>query len=473
MLALASQKATTRRGILSVVCSLFDPLGFVAPYVMKAKLLLQELCRKRVEWDDIIGEKEREQWQRWLEDLSRLEEIRIERCFKPKGFGEVKDTQLHLFIDGSRVGYGSVVYIRTVDVNDSIHCSFIVGRARVAPIREMTILRLELTAAVISVKLNRMIQEKMDIAVDSITYWTDSSSVLKCINNESKRFHTFESSRLTVIRNGSSVCQWRYVNSEDNPADDASKGLKLDAMVKNSRWLKGPEFLWKSESSWPTNIVIPPMMVSDPEVRKENLIYVTTVRKCPLDLLIQQYSSWWKLRRAVAWLLRYKELLKSKSERKKDPLNAEEDERETTTKNLTVDELRKAEENILRYVQQAAFPEVHFRIIMAERSNPKKTLKGLGTSVYKLNPTLKDGMLVVGGRLKNAEIAEDAKLQIILPYKDPVTDLIIEQCHVEVGHMGQETVLSILRERYWVVKGRSAVRRVLKRISRYKPPFTE
>ena len=139
MLALASQKATTRRGILSVVCSLFDPLGFVAPYVMKAKLLLQELCRKRVEWDDIIGEKEREQWQRWLEDLSRLEEIRIERCFKPKGFGEVKDTQLHLFIDGSRVGYGSVVYIRTVDVNDSIHCSFIVGRARVSPIREMTI----------------------------------------------------------------------------------------------------------------------------------------------------------------------------------------------------------------------------------------------------------------------------------------------------------------------------------------------
>ena len=340
-----------------------------------------------------------------------------------------------------------------------------------------------------------MIQEKMDIAVDSITYWTDSSSVLKCINNESKRFHTFESSRLTVIRNGSSVCQWRYVNSEDNPADDASKGLKLDAMVKNSRWLKGPEFLWKSESSWPTNIVIPPMMVSDPEVRKENLIYVTTVRKCPLDLLIQQYSSWWKLRRAVAWLLRYKELLKSKSERKKDPLNAEEDERETTAKNLTVDELRKAEENILRYVQQAAFPEVHFRIIMAERSNPKKTLKGLGTSVYKLNPTLKDGMLVVGGRLKNAEIAEDAKHQIILPYKDPVTDLIIEQCHVEVGHMGQETVLSILRERYWVVKGRSAVRRVLKRclecqkrnnrpseqlmadlpeerITPYKPPFT-
>ena len=104
----ASQRPMTRRGVLSVVCSLFDPLSFVAPYVMKGELLLQEPCRQKLEWDEILGQREREQWERWLADLTRLQEIRIERCIKPKDFGEVKETQLHLFSDGSRVGYGAV-----------------------------------------------------------------------------------------------------------------------------------------------------------------------------------------------------------------------------------------------------------------------------------------------------------------------------------------------------------------------------
>ena len=175
MVTVASQRPMTRRGVLSVVCSLFDPLGFVAPYVMKGKLLLQELCRQKLEWDEICGQREREQWERWLADLSRLQEIRIERCTKPKDFGEIKETQLHLFSDGSRVGYGAVAYLRVVDVDDNIHVAFVIGRAQVAPISEITIPHLELTAPVVSVKLSKMIQEELQYSVDSVTYWTDST----------------------------------------------------------------------------------------------------------------------------------------------------------------------------------------------------------------------------------------------------------------------------------------------------------
>ena len=342
-------KARNRRGVLSVVCSLFDPLGFMAPYVMKGKLLLQELCRQKLEWDDIRGQREKEQWECWLGDLSRLQEIRIERCIKPKDFGEIKETQLHLFSDGSRVGYGAVAYLRVVDVDDNIHVAFVIGRARVAPISEITIPRLELTAAVVSLKLSKMIQEELQFSVDSVTYWTDSTSVLKCIYNEKKRFHTFESNRLTVIRSGSSRSQWRYVSSENNPADDASKGLKLDAMFKNSRWLSGPEFLQKDESQLATNIVNPPVTSSNPEVRKPNLIYVTTIKECPLDLLIQWYSSWWKLKRGVAWLLRFKKLLMKRA-RKKDPSSCMTNERESQLKDLKVSELRKTKKIILCHV---------------------------------------------------------------------------------------------------------------------------
>ena len=203
MLQRVSQKPVTRRGFVSAVFSLFDPLGFIAPYAMKAKLLLQTPSRKRLGWDDTLEETDKEQWKRWLDDLPKLHQIQVDRCFKPKGFGEVKEVELHLFSDASRQGYAAVAYLRLKDVTNQVHCAFVMGKARLAPIREISIPRLELTAAVISVRLSKIIREEWDMTIDRVYYWTDSTSVLRCINNESKRFHTFESNRLTVIRNGS------------------------------------------------------------------------------------------------------------------------------------------------------------------------------------------------------------------------------------------------------------------------------
>ena len=217
---------------MSAVYSLFDLLSFIAPYIMKAKLLLQALSRKNIGWDDLIREAEKIQWRRWLDDLPKLQEVQVDRCFRPREFGEVREVQLHLFSDASRQGYASVAYLRAKDENSQIHCAFVMGKARLAPVREISIPRLELTAAVISVKLSKIIREELDVNFQKVFYWTDSMSVLKCINNESKRFHTFESNGLTVIHKGSSHSEWHYVNRDNNSADDGSKGLKLDDMLK-------------------------------------------------------------------------------------------------------------------------------------------------------------------------------------------------------------------------------------------------
>ena len=150
----------TRRGMVSAIYSCFDPLGFIAPYVMKAKILLQMLSRKKIGWDDPVTENENAQWKRWLEDIPRLQVLKVDRCFKPLNFGEVKEVQLHLFSDASRVGYAAVAYLRIKDTNDNIHIAFVMGKARLAPLREITIPRLELTAAVLSVKLSTIIHEE-------------------------------------------------------------------------------------------------------------------------------------------------------------------------------------------------------------------------------------------------------------------------------------------------------------------------
>lgn len=89
-----------------------------------------------------------------------------------------------------------------------------------------------------------------NMPINQVFYWTDSVSVLKCIDNESNRFHTFEPNRLTVIHSGSSPSEWHCVNMDDNPAGEGPKGLKLDAILKNDQWLKGPKFLWEDESQW-------------------------------------------------------------------------------------------------------------------------------------------------------------------------------------------------------------------------------
>ena len=468
---LVEKRPVTRRGILSIVSSLFDPLGFIAPYVMKAKILLQDLCRKKLGWDIAIGEQDRVQWFRWLEDLSKLENMQIDRCFKPKNFGEIKNAQLHIFSDGSRVGYGAVAYLRLVNSFDQIHCSFVMGKAWLAPIHEITIPRLELTAAVISVKLSEIIREELEIETDRVNYWTDSTTVLKCLNNDSKRFHTFESNRLTIIRSGSSVSDWRYVNRDDNPADDASKGLRLDEMAENNRWLNGPTFLWKKENCWPAMIEVPELKDSDAEVRKESRVYVTTVSQDPLDSLIHYYSSWWKFKRAFAWLLRYKQFIRSKVCKKKEDVALNDacpsGKTALETGNLMVVELQRAEEEIIRWVQKLAFPGVYRALASMLPGSSERQVKRIiqkeGSSIFKLNPKLRNGLLSVGGRLESAPIDEDLKHPFILPSHHHVTELIIQYHHSKVGHLGQESVLSSLRERFWVVKGRSAVRRVLKK----------
>ena len=304
-------KPVTRRSLLSVIYSVFDPLGFIAPFTMKAKLLLQTLCRKKVTWDADIEEPERAQWERWIGDLADLENVHVNRCFKPDDFGKVETVELHVFSYASRVGYAAVAYLRFVNTEGRIWCAFVIGKTRLAPVREISIPRLELSrsAAVVSVKLRVLVQRELDMILNHVYHWTDSTSVLKCINNETKRFHTFESNRLTVILNESSRNEWRYVNTDVNSADDGSKGMKLRDFLKNDRWIAGPPFLWKEKSYWPKMIDVPEMKDDDPELRKEVQVYVTTNDEHPVDKLIEFHSSWWKLKKCVAWLMKYKSWL--------------------------------------------------------------------------------------------------------------------------------------------------------------------
>ena len=263
-------RPSTRRGILSVISSIYDPLGFVAPLILPAKAILRDLCRKGLEWDDRIPLEDLERWQDWLQELPNLEQFAVERCLKPKNFGRIVSSQLHNFSDASGEGYGAVTYLRVVNEARNVHCAFLMGKSRQTPQKTVTIPRLELSAAVVATRLNRMMQHELDVVVDEEFFWTDSTCVLSYIANKEKRFQTFVANRITTIHEGSRPDQWNYVDTGSNPADDASRGLSAEELIHKNRWTNGPPFLWEAEDRWPKQPEISvEIKKDDPEIKGE------------------------------------------------------------------------------------------------------------------------------------------------------------------------------------------------------------
>ena len=242
----------TRRGILSVVSSMYDSLGFAAPFTLPAKVLLQDLCRQKLGWDDPIAAKELARWRNWLDELPKLENLKVNHCFKPNDFGKVSSSQLHHFADASRHAYGTVTYLRVTNPEDGVHCSFVIGKSRLYLLKHLTIPCLKLSAAVAATRLDKMVRKEIGIPISESIFWTDSTCVLGYIASEDKRFHTFVANRVAPIQEATSSSQWKHVGTKQNPADNASRGLSAEALLKGERWSIGPDFLRKSERFWPS-----------------------------------------------------------------------------------------------------------------------------------------------------------------------------------------------------------------------------
>lgn len=318
----------TRRGILSVVSSLYDPLGFLAPFTMPTKLMLQEICRRNLKWDDQISPSFSRQWSGWLSDLQKMSGSRVDCCIKPQNFGTSVTAQIH-FSDASEAGYGTVSYLRLED-GDNVHVSFLVGKARVAPLKQITFPCLELTAAVLAVRVDAMLQKELQWQLVRSMFWTDNTTVLKYICNETRRFHTFVANRVSVIRESTDVEQWKYVGSKVNPADEASRGLRAEEFLTHGKWIKGPEFLYLSETEWPVSDIEPTVIsADDPEVKRESAVYaIVKHSEDPTHCLINYFSSWRKPKTSVAWFLELKRVLLLLSQKRKE-LKAIETDKET------------------------------------------------------------------------------------------------------------------------------------------------
>ncbi|XP_064644727.1 uncharacterized protein LOC135498401 [Lineus longissimus] len=449
-------RPVTRRGILSTIGTIYDPLGLISPVLLVGRLILQELCSLNLDWDSPLPKELQDKWENWREELHSLEKLRIPRCIKPADFGEAKSVIIHHFSDASQFAYGQCSYARMINSQGQIHCSLIMGKARVAPLRPVTIPRLELTAAVLSAKVAATLRRELSLEIDEETLWTDSKVTLGYIQNEARRFHVFVSNRVQQIRDSSEPSQWKHVRGQDNPADEASRGMTVEKFITGSMWLKGPTFLWEPEIPAQASKEIPELSPDDPEVKTVTSLAVQAEKTAFETENLKAYSTWEKARRSIAIIIRYRDNLRRKAQGKAVMVGP-----------LKVEDLRKAELEICKAVQQENFSKdiAVLRKLKVEKTEKDDQAKGRklqikGTSaIYRLGPFLdEDGVLRVGGRLRRADIPSNLRHPVVLPKSSYVTTLILRHCHEKVLHGGRGfTVSSVREEGYWMIGCRKAV----------------
>lgn len=464
----------TRRGILSIIASVYDPLGFICPFVLTAKSILQDLCRQNYAWDKELQAHYVQMWQEWLTGLSHIRELVVSRCMKPMNFGQVTSAQLHHFSDASEGGYGCVSYLRLENAEENVHISFLMGKARVAPLKHMTMPRLELTAAVLAVRMDKLIKTELQLILESSVFWSDSTSVLKYIKNENKRFKTFVANRVSTIRELTKVQQWRHIGTKLNPADCASRGLRASALLHSTTWLDGPDFLKLQECEWPNSDFVPQQCGDDDVEVKRDVVVMATIanEQNPTHVFIQYHSKWSKLLRAVAWMLKLKNVLLHLSQKRKEMMlnvNVKDSDESKpcqmkeqmqvskkciNVQPISLDDLKTAEHAVIQFAQIECYSEE------IETLQKGDTYVSRQSTIRKLDPLLKGGLLHTGGRLSRMAMPEDQKHPVILPKHHHVSKLVLKQVHEQLGHCGRNHMLSKLRQRYWIPAANALARKI-------------
>ena len=254
----------------------FDALGWFTPTLIQAKILLQRLLEREVDWDLTVSDEIKEAWLKWRQELPSLSSKHIDRCYYPKD-AQIESIQIHSFCDASENAYAGVVYLRMIDSHSHVNVSLVIA---VAPIKRLTIPRLELCGAYLLSRLLRHVKDIFQISMDNVFAWTDSTIVLSWLNGNPRRLKTFVGTRISFIMDQISPDRWNHVDGTLNPAGCASRGLFPSQLPKFDLWWHGPDWLKLEPLQWPQQSILQAVQLSEEEC--EICLIQTVESRCPL-----------------------------------------------------------------------------------------------------------------------------------------------------------------------------------------------
>lgn len=430
----------TKRQTLRVLMTIFDPLGLLGYYTIIGKIIQQDIWRSGVTWDQQIHHEQHKLWCKWVKCLLYINNLSINRCYPQ--LVNVLSTQLHIFVDAGINAYAAVAYLRMANQNE-VQCCLISSKTRVAPLKPISIPRMELMAAVIGLRLAKCIEQELSIKIDSRVFWSDSKDVLYWIRSDARKFKQFVALRIGEILENSNVEEWRWIPSAENVADEGTKWSKDINFSSNQRWFRGPEFLWMEENDWPQTTF------SHSNEPRELIAHIVAEEKYVSSLASispnpKRFSRYEKLRRVQQIVIKFLQL-----SYKKCP-------KSTLLKQLFgFTNIADIESVIIRHCQEEYFGEEMHNL---QNSQPisRKSI------IYKCSPILdKYGVLRIRGRIDASEdAAYDTKRPIILPRFHATTNLIADYYHRRFHHHHNEIVVNEMRQRFWIHGMRALVRTV-------------
>ncbi|XP_053691604.1 uncharacterized protein LOC128740118 [Sabethes cyaneus] len=438
----------TKRQALRVVMSIFDPLGLVAVFVIHGKILIQNIWRSKIDWDERISGELFSHWERWTNLLRQLEQIQIPRCYFPGSSVEAYHTiQLHTFVDASEEAFAAVAYLRIVE-NETVRCALVSAKTKVAPLKPMSIPRLELSAAVLGAKLAKAVAENHTLTINRRVFWSDSRTVLSWLRSDQRKYRQFVAFKVTEILELSDVNEWRWVSSRLNVADEATKWGKGPCINNDSRWFHAPSFLYQPASLWPQQDQ------RDSETVEE-LRPVHIHRQIAVDQLISfgRFSKWERMVRTIAYVFRFVRKLQRRVK------NQSVDSQEW----FSQEEIKTAESMAFKQIQQEAYAD---EIVIFTKNQQLKVEQRIKlekiSQLRKLSPFLdKQGVLRMDSRASvTTQVATDFKAPVILPKTHYGTQLLVNWYHRKYNHRVAETAVNEMRQRFYVSEMRAVFRKV-------------
>ncbi|XP_026684915.1 uncharacterized protein LOC103516813 [Diaphorina citri] len=433
----------TKKVMLSAAHRIFDPIGVICAFALIPKLLIQKTWETGLAWNDEVDENTKTKFVQWMAEVPDIAEIRVPRWISEPNVESRESWSLHVFSDASKLAYAAAVFLRVEHSKTKVSLHLLAARARVAPSSKskstLTIPRLELLAASIATRLCQTVVKDYKLQDVRTTFWTDATTVLAWIRRN-EPWNVFVMNRITEIRNLSQEHEWRHVPGEMNPADLPSRGCTMKKLVQ-CRWWEGPEWLKGSPEQWPHHEEIE----DEDEVcreKKKTVVSSVTLSQ-PMDVDWHKYfSKYNKLVRMVGWMKRFKTNCEFKKVHGHLPTPQDLTYLKSIFKDLTVEELCTAETQVLKWVQEESCKE----------EDPR--FSSLVTFLDE------DGLIRVKTKISNRQDLEDSCCPVVLP-RHPVVLKLVMFHHLNNCHAGTQILMSILRQKYWILGGRRVIRSVL------------
>jgi len=439
----------TKRVILSTVNSIYDPIGLLTPFTVKAKILLRKIWAHEpmIGWDDPIPKRIEDEWVQIRSEIEEVASISFARSLSP--IGKIGRPTLVLFSDGSQQAYATVAYIRWEMSNGNFSSRLVASKSRMAPIKILDIVRIELCGALLSARLRGTIEKELKLNCEKILHIIDSEIVHAMINRGSYGFNTFEANRLGEIQRTTKAAEWMWIEGKPwlNVADVATRGSRPSELDSDSLWQKGPDFLTQPEETWPVRrevkkgIPLPglkKMQIPDEDAKEVSSSGFTGIvmqhneETLASRINAERFSSWKRLQNTTARILKLYSRFKQGSKQ-----GAE----------ITPTDLINAE---LFWIKEAQ-----------KDIDPKKCIK--------LQPVEEEGVLQVGGRTERwMECTWNKQKFKLLPKGNHVSLIIARHEHDKGGHLGEAGTISKIRSKYWIIGVKDMVKNIIRNCRKCK-----